>query len=104
VARSGNLQSLRTWRFSLRVGAGLVRSANVQVLHLMPCGEGVEFVERRCLYVAAILANAMQQSVPRGAESSILPATVLTPWVATSPLQPPLQRIVHDPPSLAKLG
>ena len=104
VARSGNFQSLRNRRFLVRVGVSSVRSANVQVLHLMTCGEGVEFFERRWLYVAAVLADATQQCFQGGAEGPISPASILTPWIAPLTLKPPQQRIVHYPPSLVKPG
>ena len=55
------------------------------------------------LYVAAILAHAAEQTVPSGAEGSISPARVLRPGVALLPLQPPLQRIIHDPPVRVEL-
>ena len=89
---------------TLLFGLCLVRSANVQVLHRVKSGEGSELGERSWLYIAAVLAHAAEQSFPRSAEGSVLPAGVLFPGVALLPLKPPLQRIIHDPPGRVELG
>ena len=67
-------------------------------------GEGSELCECSWLYSAAVLAHAAEQSFPRGAEGSILPARVPRPGVALLPLQPPLEGVSRDPPGRVELG
>jgi hypothetical protein len=67
-------------------------------------GERAKGSECRWFYFAALLANAPQQSFPRGAEGAVSPAGVLDPRAALLSLQPPLQRVIDDPPCRIELG
>ncbi len=51
-----------------------------------------------------MLADASEYGVFRPAEGAVVPAGVLVPQGPFPPLQPPLQRIIYDPPPLVELG
>ena len=69
----------------------------------MMVGERLQVGESILIDLAAKLANTSQQYFSCGAKGSILPTGVLFAWVALSPLQDPLQRIIDDPPALVEL-
>ena len=70
----------------------------------MKIGEPVKLGESFVIDLAAILTNTSHQPLPRCAERSLLPTRVLFAGVALSPLEDPLQRVIHDPPVLVELG
>jgi len=61
------------------------------------CGDGI------AADLIAIFTHAAQQCFPSGAKGAVLPAGVLLSWIALFPLQPPLERIVHDSPVRVEL-
>ena len=85
---------------------------NVEVLHgssrLIPVrmkfGKHLQLGQSIVVDLAAVLTNTPQQSLTRCAERSVLPPRVLFAGVAFSSLQDPLQRAIHDPPTLVELG
>jgi hypothetical protein len=64
----------------------------------MVIGECLESIQCGSVDLAAILTNASQQSLSRGAEGTVDPAGVSFPRFALPALKDPLQRIIHDSP------
>jgi hypothetical protein len=57
----------------------------------------------RTVDLATRLTNTLQQPFSRGAEGPVSPTGVLFAGIALSPLQDPLQGIIHDPPVAVQL-
>jgi len=76
---------------------------NVQVLHQVVLGKGVQLRQDDMLYFAQVFRDTADEGSPRSAVGTVHPARVLAARIPFLALQDPLQRLIHDPPARVDL-